>query len=106
MSITPYLNYKNPPIYMNWTNKYSVTKVKYQGKCASGWVFAVVAYVESINIIYWNVEWVGLNGRGGVDLSEQQVLYCTSNNGTNSSGCNGGAIGVALSTIIANNITL
>lgn len=75
---------------MNWTNKYSVTEVKYQGMCGSGWVFAVVAYAESKAIIDWQVDWVRLNG-GGVDLSEQQVLYC-GREGVGNTICNGGSI--------------
>jgi len=57
-----------PPSF-NWETSGGVTPVKNQGGCGSCWDFAATAALESMHLIYNNVEY---------DLSEQQILSCAS----------------------------
>jgi len=70
-----------------------VTAVKDQGDCGSCWTFATAETIESHYAIAKGPLW---------DLSEQQILDCTSNpdqcGGTG--GCSGGTVEVAMASII------
>jgi cathepsin L len=81
------------PTAVDWRAKGIVTAVKDQGGCGSCWSFATAETIESHWAIKQGVLW---------DLSEQQILDCTSNpqhcGGTG--GCGGGTAEVAMDTII------
>ena len=64
-----------------------MTEVKDQGDCKASWAFAVVAYFESLEIIFGNND-------TSLDLSEQYLLECTEG-----SSCAGGSINSALLAI-------
>jgi len=81
------------PTSIDWRTQGVVTAVKDQGDCGSCWSFATAESVES----YW-----ALATNKITDLSEQQVLDCTSNpqqcGGTG--GCGGGTTEVAFASIM------
>jgi len=64
---------------IDWTAKGVVSPVKNQGSCGSCWAFSAVAILESFNL---------MNGKPGVNLSEQQLVDCSKSYGNQ--GCNGG----------------
>jgi len=81
------------PPRVDWREHGIITAVKDQGQCGSCWTFGTAETIES----YW------ANKTGELtDLSEQQILDCTSNpnqcGGTG--GCGGGTAEVAFESII------
>lgn len=85
--------YNPENIQIDWTTKGGVSRVKNQGSCGSCWAFAAVASCES-----W-----ALLSKKTVDLSEQQLVDCSSSYGNH--GCNGGSRFEALSYIKDHGIT-
>ena len=80
----------------DWRNRHGRnwnTSVKNQGSCGSCWAFGAVAVVEGVTNLYYNQ-------KIDLDLSEQQMVSCTS--GTCSGGTAGGS--QALDYIIANGV--
>ena len=64
---------------VDWVKKGVVHAVKNQARCGSCWAFASTAALESLYAI---------NGKGGLDLSEQELVDCSRSYGN--MGCNGG----------------
>ena len=71
-----------------------MTKVKNQGQCGSCWAFADIATSES---------WALVKSRTTYDLSEQQLIDCSTSYGNQ--GCNGGWPSSALKYIVTNGVT-
>jgi len=82
------------PDSVDWRTQGVVTAVKDQGKCGSCWSFAAAETVES--------HWALAKGQLW-DLSEQQILDCTSNpqHCGGSGGCSGGTSEVAFASIVS-----
>ena len=81
------------PTSINWVTLGAVSSVKNQGACGSCWAFAATAAVESA----YKISKAKL-----VDLSEQNVLDCSSNSKYGNAGCNGGWMNAAFQYIIDN----
>jgi C1A family cysteine protease len=77
---------------VDWRGK-GVTPIKNQGRCGSCWTFSTTAAVEAALAIK--------KGQKNLDLSEQQVLDCT----TQSHGCRGGYPNYAFSQMATNGMT-
>ena len=75
------------PAHWDWREQGKVTPVKNQDGCGACWAFASVAAVESKLLILQNVT---------MDLSEQELISCTSQ----FSSCNGGVPSEALGYIL------
>jgi len=69
-----------PSVPIDWAKKGLVTPVKNQGQCGSGFIFAVVATIESSNMVL---------GRPKTPGSVYEIIECGNDNGTNF-GCDGG----------------
>ena len=63
---------------VDWVAAHKVSPVKNQGGCGSCWAFSAVAILDSF----------ALFKNQAVDLSEQQIIDCSSSYGNH--GCNGG----------------
>ena len=81
------------PVSVDWRSKGIITPVRNQENCACGWAFAAVGAVEAV----W-----ALAGHKLVELSEQQLIDCSSTQGNK--GCNGGSSSNAFKYIQANGI--
>ncbi|KAK0578869.1 hypothetical protein LWI29_017543 [Acer saccharum] len=90
---TPYSNQNltddEVPESFDWRDQGAVTDIKYQGSCGCCWAFSALAAIESALKIK--------NGQL-LDLSEQQLVDCDTNN----YGCNGGIMDTAFKYIIEN----
>lgn len=64
----------------NWTANGGTTPVRNQGQCGSCYAFATLAGAESAILIDYKIS---------VDLSEQQIVDCTTDN---NKGCGGGSV--------------
>jgi len=74
----------NAAASVDWTTKGVVTPIKDQGQCGSCWTFSTTGATECAYAIKWGSEYL-------VSLSEQELLDCSSYDGTyNNDGCNGG----------------
>lgn len=80
--------------WVDWRNK--MTAVKDQGTCGSCWAFATVATIEAQYIIRQNRE---------LNLSEQELLDCSSVGDYSNHGCNGGSAPQALKYVLDHGIT-
>jgi C1A family cysteine protease len=69
--------WKGRPAFVDWRTKGKVTRVKDQGQCGSCWAFSVTAAVESQ---------IAIKRNELIELSEQQLIDCDSEN----RGCSGG----------------
>uniref|UniRef100_A0A914Z6T0 Peptidase C1A papain C-terminal domain-containing protein n=1 Tax=Panagrolaimus superbus TaxID=310955 RepID=A0A914Z6T0_9BILA len=69
--------WKGRPAFLDWRTKGKVTRVKDQGQCGSCWAFSVTAAVESQ---------IAIKRNELIELSEQQLIDCDSDN----RGCSGG----------------
>ncbi|KAF7850597.1 hypothetical protein BT93_L5234 [Corymbia citriodora subsp. variegata] len=87
-----YQNVTQVPDSINWVDKGVVGSIKNQGSCGSCWAFAAVATVES---------GLAINGGPMLDLSEQQLVDCSKDNG----GCKGGWVEAAFQYIKRDGIT-
>jgi len=83
-----------PAAAINWVAKGDVSPVKNQGSCGSCWAFSANAQIES---------WSRINGKGQVNLSEQQLVDCSRSFGNQ--GCNGGWMDNAFQYIVKYGIT-
>ena len=81
------------PVSVDWRTQGAVTSVGNQGQCGSSWAFSAVAAVESA----WEIA-----GNTLVDLSEQQLVDCSSRYGNN--GCSFGKMDSSFNYIIANGL--
>ncbi|KAF8031060.1 hypothetical protein BT93_D0293 [Corymbia citriodora subsp. variegata] len=82
-------NVTDVPDSIDWVEKGAVNAIKDQGQCGCCWAFSTIATVESITQIkIGNLP----------ELSEQQLVDCTSGN----NGCNGGWMDTAFEYIIQN----
>jgi len=81
------------PASVDWRQQGVVSAVKDQGHCGSCWTFATAETIESHWAINTSQLW---------DLSEQQILDCTSNpqHCGGQGGCQGGTVEVAIASII------
>ncbi|XP_016437926.2 senescence-specific cysteine protease SAG39 [Nicotiana tabacum] len=77
------------PSNLDWREKGAVTEVKQQGHCGCCWAFSAVGALEGAYQIATGQK---------VELSEQELLDCTTNN----NGCNGGFMTNAFEFIIQN----
>lgn len=68
---------------VDWRTKGVVTKVKNQGQCGSCWAFGATAAHESYQIQFKNQP-------NTIDLSEQQLVDCSTGSPYENNGCNGG----------------
>jgi C1A family cysteine protease len=68
---------------IDWRNKGIVTKVKNQGQCGSCWAFGATAAHESYQVQFKNQP-------NTIDLSEQQLVDCSTGSPYENHGCNGG----------------
>ena len=84
LTSTPTLS--SPPSHVDWTKQEKVSRVKNQGSCGSCWAFSTVGALESRLRIKYNTT---------VDLSEQQLVDCSSSN----HGCQGGLMSKAIQDI-------
>jgi len=73
-----YTSNQNPNFVIDWTTQGKVSRVKNQGQCGSCWAFSTTGALESYALF---------NNRN-VDLSEQQLVDCSTRYGNN--GCSGG----------------
>ena len=73
----PTLNLTTSATDIDWTEKGMVSRVKNQGSCGSCWAFSTVGAIESMLRIHHGLS---------TDLSDQQVVDCSSSN----HGCQGG----------------
>lgn len=87
--------YENLPESFDWREKGCVTPVKNQGSCGSCWAFATVAAIESAYAIKSNLT---------LDLSEQELVDCSSVGRYHSRGCNYGFNDEAFQYVIDNGI--
>ncbi|CDW83165.1 cathepsin l-like proteinase [Stylonychia lemnae] len=78
---------KSKPKVLDWRYQNIVTPVKYQGQCGSCYAFTAIAALESLLILK------NKNLNQNIDLSEQQLLDCSSWYGNR--GCRGGDVGQA-----------
>jgi C1A family cysteine protease len=74
-------SYEKLPQSFDWREKGCVTSIKNQGECGSCWAFATIATIESAYAIKNNVT---------LDLSEQELVDCSSVGKYHSQGCNYG----------------
>ncbi|MFH1841991.1 MAG: C1 family peptidase [bacterium] len=88
---------KDLPTAINWRDNGGnwVTPVRNQGSCGSCWIFGSVAAFES----FWMIA-SGVPDQISLDFAEQHVLSC----GPNPTGCDGGFITEALSSMKNNGI--
>uniref|UniRef100_A0AC34F487 Uncharacterized protein n=1 Tax=Panagrolaimus sp. ES5 TaxID=591445 RepID=A0AC34F487_9BILA len=70
-------SWKGRPAFVDWRTKGKVTRIKDQGQCGSCWAFSVTAAVESQ---------IAIKRNDLIELSEQQLIDCDSEN----RGCSGG----------------
>jgi C1A family cysteine protease len=70
-------------VEVDWRTKGIVTKVKNQGQCGSCWAFGATASHES-----YQVQFKGQPNT--IDLSEQQLVDCSTGSPYENNGCNGG----------------
>ncbi|KAH9742315.1 cysteine proteinase [Citrus sinensis] len=84
-----YQNVTDVPTSIDWRKKGAVTHIKNQGNCGSCWAFSAVAAVEGITQI---------TGGKLIELSEQQLVDCSTDN----NGCSGGLMDKAFEYIIEN----
>ena len=63
---------------IDWTTQGKVSHIKNQGQCGSCWAFSTTGALQSYALFYNRV----------VDLSQQQLVDCSSRYGNN--GCSGG----------------
>lgn len=68
---------------IDWRNKNVITAVKNQGQCGSCWAFAATAAHESYQVRVHNQP-ISIN------LSEQQLVDCSTGSPYGNAGCNGG----------------
>jgi cathepsin L len=83
-----------PNADIDWTTKGGVSSIKNQGQCGACWAFAATATCESYALI---------KSKLTVDLSEQQLVDCTTSYGNK--GCNGGWPASALKYVVAGGVT-
>lgn len=82
-------NVTDVPDSIDWVEKGAVNAIKNQGPCGCCWAFSTIAAVESITQIK----------TGNLpELSEQQLVDCTSRN----NGCNGGWMDTTFEYIVQN----
>jgi len=82
------------PRHLDWRDYGAVTPVKYQGHCGSCFAFSAVAAIESAYFLH-TCRLAGFCKL--LDLSEQQVLDCSENNG-----CRGGLMTNVFEYLTAN----
>lgn len=82
----------NVPSKIDWREKNAVTHVKNQGKCGGCWAFSTTGSVEGL---------IAINTGKLLNISEQQLIDCSSNEGNN--GCEGGLMQQGYQYIIDNN---
>lgn len=75
-----------PPPRIDWRQRGKVSRVKNQGSCGSCWAFSTVGAIESM---------LRIRHEQSTDLSEQQLVDCSSSN----HGCNGGLMDRAVNDI-------
>jgi len=83
------------PESFDWREKGAVTSIKDQGTCGSCWAFASSASIESAYAIKNNIS---------LDLSEQQLVDCSSVGKYHSQGCDGADIGQAFQYVMDNGL--
>eukprot|EP01084_Bolivina_argentea_P096522 173516_1 len=84
---------------IDWTNyqgKNYVTPVKNQGQCGSCWAFSATGSIESRTAITTQV-----TGSEIIELSEQQLVDCSSNSTYHNAACNGGMMNDAFRYVVA-----
>jgi len=84
----------DPPSSVNWVERGAVSPVRDQGMCGGDYAFAGAGAVNSLHAIF---------GNGLADVSEQQLLDCSSAYG--GKGCPGGSLHTAFDYIAANGAT-
>lgn len=82
---------------VNWSTAGVMTAVKNQKQCGACYTFAANALVEALYKQKFKTE---------IDLSEQDLINCSSNKTYGNSGCNGGLISNALEYIKQNGVHL
>ena len=87
----PIAAYSSSATEVNWVKKNATTHLKDQGTCGSCWAYAANGVMESFYLI---------QGKGLLDLSEQQLVDCQKKLW----GCEGGLIDVAFDWVITNGL--
>lgn len=87
----PNLPHLGLPIYVNWTERGVVTRVKNQFQCGSCWAFSTTGAIESMHAIQTG---------NLVALSEENLIDCTW--GYGNEGCGGGFPAASLDYVIKN----
>lgn len=76
----------DPPPRVDWVGRGKVSRIKNQGSCGSCWAFSTVGAIESM---------LRIRHQSAIDLSEQQLVDCSSSNHA----CNGGLMDRAINDI-------
>lgn len=87
--------YQSLPAKFDWRDKNKVTPIKNQGQCGACWAFTTVATIESAWAIKHNEM---------LDLSEQQLVDCSSTGNYKNVGCSGGRMDIAYKYVVDNGI--